>query len=129
MKNIVAKIASTGNDKVMLCERGASFGYNTLVVDMRGLPIMAEMAPGRVRRDPFGASAGRAGRPRGRPAGIRFRAGTCRRGGRHRRPFHRTHPDPDKAPCDGPSMTPLKQLPALIEKLLEFDWLAKKKAV
>ena len=128
MKNIVAKIGSTGNDKVMLCERGVSFGYNTLVTDMRAFPIMAETGCPVV----FDATHSVQ-----QPGGQGDRAG----GQREFVPilaraavavglaaiFIETHPNPDHAPCDGPSMTPLKQLPELIETLVEFDRLAKKK--
>jgi 2-dehydro-3-deoxyphosphooctonate aldolase (KDO 8-P synthase) len=126
MKNIVTKIASTGNDKVMLCERGASFGYNTLVVDMRGLPIMAEMAP--VVFDATHAvqvPGGQGDRAGGQREFVSVLARAAVAVGIAAL-FIETHPDPDHAPCDGPSMTPFKQLPALIERLLEFDRLAKK---
>ena len=112
MRNIVTKIASTGNDKIMLCERGVSFGYNTLVTDMRAFPIMAETGCPVV----FDATHSVQ-----QPGGQGDRAG----GQREFVPvlaraavavglaaiFIETHPDPDHAPCDGPSMTPLKQLP------------------
>jgi 2-dehydro-3-deoxyphosphooctonate aldolase (KDO 8-P synthase) len=127
MKNIVTKIASTGNDKVMLCERGASFGYNALVVDMRGFPIMAEMAP--VVFDAThsvqipGGQGDRAGGQREfvpvlARAAVAVGLASI---------FMETHPDPDHAPCDGPSMLPLKQMPALLENLIAFDKLAKAK--
>ena len=129
MKNIVTKIASTGNDKVMLCERGASFGYNALVTDMRAFPIMAQTGCPVV----FDATHSVQ-----QPGGLGDRAG----GQREYVPvlaraavavgiaalFLETHPDPDKAPCDGPSMTPLKQVPQLIETLLELDRLTKARA-
>ncbi len=95
MKNAAAKIASTGNQRILLCERGASFGYNTLVVDMRALPIMArDRVPGRVRCDPFGGAAGRAGRPLGRRARIRPGPGARRSGGRRCRSVRRDPPGP-----------------------------------
>jgi 2-dehydro-3-deoxyphosphooctonate aldolase (KDO 8-P synthase) len=126
MKNVVTKIASTGNDKVMLCERGVSFGYNTLVTDMRAFPILAETGCPVV----FDATHSVQ-----QPGGQGDRAG----GQREFVPvlaraavavgiaalFIETHPDPDKAPCDGPSMTPFKQLPELIETLMEFDRIRK----
>jgi 2-dehydro-3-deoxyphosphooctonate aldolase (KDO 8-P synthase) len=126
MKNIVTKISSTGNDNIMLCERGASFGYNTLVTDMRAFPVMAETGCPVVFDVTHSVQ---------QPGGQGDRAG----GQREFVPplaraavavgiaalFIETHPDPDKAPCDGPSMTPFKQLPQLIEKLLEFDRVAK----
>jgi 2-dehydro-3-deoxyphosphooctonate aldolase (KDO 8-P synthase) len=128
MTNIVAKIASTGNDKIMLCERGVSFGYNTLVTDMRAFPIMAETGCPVV----FDATHSVQ-----QPGGQGDRAG----GQREFVPvlaraavavglaaiFIETHPDPDHAPCDGPSMTPLKQLPDLLGDLIELDRIAKKR--
>ena len=90
MTNVAAKIASTGNDSILLCERGASFGYNTLVTDMRALPIMArDRLSGGVRRDPCGAAAGRAGHQFRRPARIRAGAGARRGRGRRGRGVHR----------------------------------------
>ena len=90
MKNVVAKLLGAGNPNILVTERGVSFGYNTLVSDMRALPILAETgAPGDLRRHPFGAAAGRAGDgERGRAAlraGARPRGG----GGRRRRHLHR----------------------------------------
>ena len=129
MGNIVTKIASTGNDKIMLCERGVSFGYNTLVTDMRAFPIMAETGCPVV----FDATHSVQ-----QPGGQGDRAG----GQREFVPvlaraavavglaaiFIETHPDPDHAPCDGPSMTPLKQLPALLGDLVELDRIAKRRS-
>jgi 2-dehydro-3-deoxyphosphooctonate aldolase (KDO 8-P synthase) len=129
VKNIITKIASTGNDKVLLCERGASFGYNTLVVDMRSFPIMAKMGHPVV----FDATHSVQ-----QPGGLGDRAG----GQREFVPvlaraavatgiatvFIETHKDPENAPCDGPSMTPFAELPNLLETLVEFDRLAKKRA-
>jgi 2-dehydro-3-deoxyphosphooctonate aldolase (KDO 8-P synthase) len=127
MKNIVTKIESTGNDKIMLCERGVSFGYNTLVTDMRAFPEMAKTGCPVVFDVTHSVQ---------QPGGQGDRAGGQRDFVPHLARaavavgiaalFIETHPDPDKAPCDGPSMTPFKQLPQLIEKLLEFDRLAKK---
>lgn len=128
MKNIVTKINTTGNDKVMLCERGVSFGYHTLLTDMRAFPIMAETGCPVV----FDATHSVQ-----QPGGQGDRAG----GQREFVPilaraavavglaavFIETHQDPDHAPCDGPSATPLKQMPQVIESLIEFDKLAKKK--
>jgi len=126
MKHIAAKIASTGNDKVLLCERGASFGYNTLVADMRAFPIMAALGY------PVMFDATHSVQ---QPGGLGDRAG----GQREFVPvlaraavavglssiFIETHQDPDHAPCDGPSMISLKQLPKLLKTLMEFDQLAK----
>jgi 2-dehydro-3-deoxyphosphooctonate aldolase (KDO 8-P synthase) len=126
MKNVVTKIASTGNNKILLCERGVSFGYNTLVADMRAFPVMAETgypvvfdATHSVQQP--GGQGDRAGGQR-EFVPVLARAAVavgiaCL--------FIETHPDPDHAPCDGPSMTPFKQLPGLIRTLLEFDRVAK----
>lgn len=127
MTHVAAKLASTGNEKILLCERGTSFGYNTLVNDMRGLPIMAETgypvifdATHSVQQ-PGGKGASSGGQrqfvsPLARAALAIGVAGV----------FIETHQDPDKAPSDGPNMIPLKLLPSLLEELLEVDQLTKK---
>src|SRR5271167_1247480 len=126
MKNAAAKVASTGNEQILLCERGTSFGYNTLVVDMRALPIMARTGYPVV----FDATHAVA-----QPGGLGDRSG----GEREFAPvlsraavavgiaavFIETHQDPDRAPCEGQTMLPLKALPALLETLIAFDQLAK----
>ncbi|HXC12549.1 MAG TPA: 3-deoxy-8-phosphooctulonate synthase [Stellaceae bacterium] len=126
MKHVAAKIASTGNQQILLCERGASFGYNTLVTDFRALPIMAQTGYPVV----FDATHSVA-----QPGGLGDRSG----GEREFAPvlaraavavgvaaiFIETHPDPDRAPCEGPTMIPLKALPELLETLIAFDRLAK----
>jgi len=126
MKNVAAKIASTGNERILLCERGASFGYNTLVVDMRALPIMAQTGYPVV----FDATHAVA-----QPGGLGNRSG----GERQFAPvlaraavavgiaaiFIETHQDPDRAPCEGPTMVSLKTVPELLETLIAFDRLAK----
>jgi 2-dehydro-3-deoxyphosphooctonate aldolase (KDO 8-P synthase) len=126
MKNAAEKIASTGNEQILLCERGTSFGYNTLVVDMRALPVMARTGYPVV----FDATHAVA-----QPGGLGNRSG----GEREFAPvlaraaaavgvaamFIETHPDPDRAPCEGPTMLPLKSLPAILEQLIAFDRLAK----
>jgi 2-dehydro-3-deoxyphosphooctonate aldolase (KDO 8-P synthase) len=126
MKNVVGKVASTGNHNILLCERGASFGYNTLVVDMRSLPIMAQTGYPVV----FDATHAVA-----EPGGLGDRSGGQREFG----PvlaraavaigiaaiFLETHPDPDHAPCEGPTMIPLRALPEILETLIEFDRIAK----
>ncbi len=127
MKNVAEKIASTGNERILLCERGVSFGYNTLVSDMRSLPIMAETGYPVV----FDATHS-VQQPGGR--------GDCSGGDRRfvstlaraavavgvAGVFIETHPDPDHAPSDGPNMIVFKDFPALIENLLAFDAVAKK---
>jgi 2-dehydro-3-deoxyphosphooctonate aldolase (KDO 8-P synthase) len=126
MGNIATKIASTGNNKIMLCERGVSFGYHALVTDMRAFPTMAKTGYPVV----FDATHSVQ-----QPGGQGDRAG----GQREFVPvlaraavavglasiFIEIHQDPDHAPCDGPSATPLKELPKLIEELIAFDKLAK----
>ncbi len=126
MKNAAAKIASTGNEQILLCERGTSFGYNTLVVDMRALPIMARTGYPVV----FDATHAVA-----QPGGLGDRSG----GEREFAPvlaraaaavgvaamFIETHQNPDRAPCEGPTMLPLKSLPAILEQLIAFDRIAK----
>ena len=90
MANVAAKIASTGNQNILLCERGASFGYNTLVTRFpRAADHGAHRLPGGVRRDAFRAAAGRAGHLIGRPARVRAGAGARRAGGRRRGGVHR----------------------------------------
>ena len=127
MKNVVAKIAGAGNPNVLVTERGASFGYNTLVSDMRSLPIMAAETGCPVVFDATHSVQ----QPGGR--------GTTSGGQREFVPvlaraavavgvaavFMETHQDPDNAPSDGPNMVPLEQLPALVETLLELDRIAK----
>ncbi|HEX4615519.1 MAG TPA: 3-deoxy-8-phosphooctulonate synthase [Stellaceae bacterium] len=126
MKNAAEKIASTGNEQILLCERGTSFGYNTLVVDMRALPIMARTGYPVV----FDATHAVA-----QPGGLGDRSG----GEREFAPvlaraaaavgvaamFIETHQDPDRAPCEGRTMVPLRALPAILENLIAFDRLAK----
>jgi 2-dehydro-3-deoxyphosphooctonate aldolase (KDO 8-P synthase) len=126
MRHVAAKIASTGNEKILLCERGVSFGYNTLVSDMRALPIMAETGYPVV----FDATHS-VQQPGGRgetSGGQREFVSTLARAAVAvgvAAVFIETHQDPDHAPSDGPNMVPLKDLPKLIETLLAFDKLAK----
>jgi 3-deoxy-8-phosphooctulonate synthase len=126
MVNVAQKIAEAGNPNVMLCERGTSFGYNTLVNDMRGLPIMAQTgcpvifdATHSVAQP--GGEGNRSGgdrrfvEPLARAAVAVGVAGV----------FMETHQDPDKAPSDGPNMLVLKDLPQLLDRLLALDAIAK----
>ncbi|MFA5040472.1 MAG: 3-deoxy-8-phosphooctulonate synthase [Bdellovibrionales bacterium] len=127
MKNVAAKIASTGNDKIMLCDRGTSFGYNTLISDMRGLPIMAESGypvvfdASHSVQQPSGKGESSGGQREFIPvlarAAVAVGAAAI---------FMEVHEDPDNAPSDGPNMVKLKDLPALIETLVAFDKLAKR---
>ncbi|MDQ7081055.1 MAG: 3-deoxy-8-phosphooctulonate synthase, partial [Paracoccaceae bacterium] len=126
MPNVADKIASTGNDRIMLCERGTSFGYNTLVADMRSLPQMAQtgwpvvMDATHSVQQPGGRGGSSGGQREFAPvmarAAVSIGVAAV---------FLETHEDPDNAPSDGPNMIFLDQMPALIETLMSFDRLAK----
>lgn len=126
MKNVVTKIVGAGNRNVLLTERGASFGYNTLVSDMRSLPIMAETGCPVVFdathsvQQPGGQGATSGGDRRFVPVLARaaVAVGVAAL-------FIETHEDPDSAPSDGPNMVPLAQFEALLQELMAFDALAK----
>lgn len=126
MPNVAEKVASTGNDKIMLTERGASFGYNTLVADMRSLPIMARtgypviMDATHSVQQPGGQGGSSGGQREFAPVMARAAVALGVAG-----VFIETHEDPDHAPSDGPNMIPLAQMPALIASLMAFDRLAK----
>jgi 2-dehydro-3-deoxyphosphooctonate aldolase (KDO 8-P synthase) len=126
MRNVAAKIASTGNEDVLLTERGASFGYNTLVSDMRALPIMAETGYPVVFdathsvQQPSGQGSSSGGQREYAPVLARAAVAVGVAA-----VFIETHPDPDRAPSDGPNMIPLRQMPALLASLKGFDALAK----
>ena len=126
MRNVAAKIASTGNEDVLLTERGASFGYNTLVSDMRALPIMAETGYPVVFdathsvQQPGGQGSSSGGQREYAPVLARAAVAVGVAA-----VFIETHPDPDRAPSDGPNMIPLRQMPALLASLKGFDALAK----
>jgi 2-dehydro-3-deoxyphosphooctonate aldolase (KDO 8-P synthase) len=127
MANVAAKIASTGNQNILLCERGASFGYNTLVTDFRALPIMARSGYPVVFdathsvQQPGGQGTTSGGQREFAPVLARaaLAVGVAA-------VFIETHPDPDHAPSDGPNMIPLRDMPALIARLKAFDVLAKR---
>jgi 2-dehydro-3-deoxyphosphooctonate aldolase (KDO 8-P synthase) len=126
MKNVVAKVTGSGNANVLVTERGASFGYNTLVSDMRSLPIMAETgapvifdATHSVQQP--GGQGGSSGGDRRFVKTLASAAVAVGVAG----VFIETHEDPDNAPSDGPNMVPLKDMPALLEKLMAFDRVAK----
>jgi 2-dehydro-3-deoxyphosphooctonate aldolase (KDO 8-P synthase) len=126
MTNVAAKIASTGNHDILLCERGASFGYNTLVSDFRALPIMARTGYPVVFdathsvQQPGGQGTSSGGQREFAPVLARAALAVgCAA------VFIETHPDPDHAPSDGPNMIPLREMPALIARLRAFDLLAK----
>jgi 2-dehydro-3-deoxyphosphooctonate aldolase (KDO 8-P synthase) len=126
MKNVLAKLVESGNPNILLTERGASFGYNTLVTDMRALPIMAAMGAPVIFdathsvQQPGGQGTSSGGQREfvsvlARAAVAVGVAGV----------FIETHQDPDNAPSDGPNMIQIDELPALLERLLAFDKLAK----
>ena len=128
MKNVVAKIAGAGNPNVLVTERGASFGYNTLVSDMRSLPIMAETTGAPVIFDathsvqqPGGRGTSSGGERRFVPVLARAAAAVGVAG-----VFIETHRDPDKAPSDGPNMVPFAEMAGLLGQLLAFDAIAKR---
>jgi 2-dehydro-3-deoxyphosphooctonate aldolase (KDO 8-P synthase) len=128
MKNVIAKVTGAGNPNVLACERGVSFGYNTLVSDMRSLPIMAKLGVPVVYDATHSVQ-----QPGGR--------GETTGGDREMVPvlaraavavgvaavFLEVHQDPDKAPSDGPNMLRLKDFPALLSELVEIDAIAKKR--
>ncbi len=126
MANVAAKIAGTGNQRILLTERGASFGYNTLVSDFRALPIMARTGYPVVFdathsvQQPGGQGTASGGQREFAPVLARaaLAVGVAA-------VFIETHPDPDHAPSDGPVMIALHDMPALIARLKAFDRLAK----
>lgn len=126
MANVAAKVTETGNPNVMVTERGASFGYNTLVTDMRGLPIMAETGAPVIFdathsvQQPGGKGASSGGQREFVPVLARAAVAVGVAG-----VFIETHPDPDKAPSDGPNMVPLHEMEGLLKTLVAFDRLAK----
>jgi 2-dehydro-3-deoxyphosphooctonate aldolase (KDO 8-P synthase) len=127
MKNVVAKARAAGNDRVLVCERGASFGYNTLVSDMRALPIMASQTGCPVVYDathsvqqPGGQGTSSGGQREFAPVLARAAVAVGVAA-----VFMETHQDPDRAPSDGPNMIRLKELPGIVETLLEIDNIAK----
>ena len=130
MTNVVKKIESTGNQNIMLCERGAVFGYNTLVSDMRALPIMAKTgypiifdATHSVQQ-PGGEGNSSGGDREYAPILARAAVAVGVAG-----IFMETHQDPDSAPSDGPNMIYLSKLAGIIKTLLEFDSISKKNSI
>jgi 2-dehydro-3-deoxyphosphooctonate aldolase (KDO 8-P synthase) len=127
MANVVAKITGAGNRNVLVTERGASFGYNTLVSDMRALPILARTTGAPVIFDathsvqqPGGQGTSSGGEREFVPVLARAAVAVGVAG-----VFIETHQDPDRAPSDGTNMVPLKQMEGLLRRLIEFDRLAK----
>ncbi len=130
MVHVADKVASTGNDRILLTERGVSFGYNTLVTDMRGLPTMMQtgwpviMDATHAVQQPGGLGGASGGQREFAPVLARAAVSLGIAG-----VFIETHEDPDTAPSDGPNMIPLDQMGALIETLMAFDALAKTRPV
>lgn len=126
MENVAAKVASTGNDRILLTERGVSFGYNTLVADMRSLPILARtgwpviMDATHSVQQPGGQGSSSGGQREFAPVMARAAVSLGIAG-----VFIETHENPDRAPSDGPNMIALDQMPALVDSLMQFDRLAK----
>lgn len=126
MANVAAKVASTGNDRILLTERGVSFGYNTLVADMRSLPIMARtgypviMDATHSVQQPGGQGGSSGGQREFAPVMARAAVSIGIAG-----VFIETHEAPDTAPSDGPNMIPLAEMASLVESLMRFDRLAK----
>ncbi|NCO86122.1 MAG: 3-deoxy-8-phosphooctulonate synthase [Rhodobacterales bacterium] len=126
MANVAAKIESTGNRRILLTERGASFGYNTLVADMRSLPIMMRsgypvvMDATHSVQQPGGQGGSSGGQREFAPVMARAAVSLGIAA-----VFIETHEDPDRAPSDGPNMIPLAQMGALVSGLMAFDRLAK----
>lgn len=126
MKNVVEKLTESGNPKVMLTERGTSFGYNTLVSDFRGLPVMAGYGAPVIFdathsvQQPGGQGGSSGGQREFVPVLARAAVAVGVAG-----LFIETHPDPDNAPSDGPNMIALKDFEALVARLMAFDAVAK----
>ncbi len=127
MKNVVAKITGAGNANVLVTERGVSFGYNTLVSDMRALPILKRIGAPVIFdathsvQQPGGQGDKSGGEREFVPVLARAAVAVGVAG-----VFIETHQDPDKAPSDGPNMLPLKEMEPLLRQLVEFDRLAKR---
>ncbi len=126
MENVAKKIAESGNDKIMLCERGASFGYNTLVSDMRSIPIMQKTGYPVIYdathsvQQPGGLGGSSGGDRTMVPVLARAAVAVGVAG-----VFIETHEDPDNAPSDGPNMLKLSDMPEFLEILMQFDKIAK----
>ncbi len=126
MANVASKVASTGNDRILLTERGVSFGYNTLVADMRSLPTMARtgypviMDATHSVQQPGGLGGATGGQREFAPAMARAAVSLGIAG-----VFIETHEDPDRSPSDGPNMVYLRDMPGLITLLMDLDRIAK----
>ena len=128
MKNVIAKVTGAGNPNVLACERGVSFGYNTLISDMRALPVLAQIGCPVVfdathsAQQPGGQGTSSGGQREYVPVLARAAVAVGVAA-----VFIETHPDPDHAPSDGPNMVALRDFEPLIAELLEFDALAKRR--
>jgi 2-dehydro-3-deoxyphosphooctonate aldolase (KDO 8-P synthase) len=126
MANVADKVASTGNQRILLTERGVSFGYNTLVADMRSLPQMAQtgypvvMDATHAVQQPGGLGGASGGKREFAPVMARAAVAVGVAA-----VFIETHQDPDNAPSDGPNMIHLSDMPALVDTLMQFDRIAK----
>ena len=126
MTNVVAKVKATGNERILITERGASFGYNTLVTDMRSLPIMAQtgypivMDATHAVQQPGGQGTSSGGQREFAPVIARAAVSVGVAA-----VFMETHPDPDNAPSDGPNMIHLKDMPSVLATLKALDGVAK----
>jgi 2-dehydro-3-deoxyphosphooctonate aldolase (KDO 8-P synthase) len=129
MTHVVAKITGAGNPNVMVTERGVSFGYNTLVSDLRAIPILARIGAPVIFdathsvQQPGGRGASSGGEREFVPVLARAAVAVGVAG-----VFIETHQDPDRAPSDGPNMVPLNEMEALLRRLIAFDGLAKDRA-
>jgi len=128
MRNVVEKARVTGNQQILVCERGFSFGYNNLVVDMRGLAVMRDTGcpvvfdATHAVQLPGGQGGSSGGQREFIPVLARAAIGAGVAG-----IFMETHPDPDKALCDGPNSWPLKRMAELLETLKELDTTSKRR--
>ena len=128
MKNVIAKVTGAGNPNVLACERGVSFGYNTLISDMRALPVLAQIGCPVVfdathsAQQPGGQGTSSGGQREYVPVLARAAVAVGVAA-----VFIETHPDPDHAPSDGPNMVALRDFEPLMAELLEFDALAKRR--
>lgn len=126
MPNVISKLESTGNERILLTERGVSFGYNTLVADMRSLPTMMQtgypvvMDATHSVQQPGGLGGATGGQREFAPVMARAAVSLGIAA-----VFIETHQEPDSAPSDGPNMIPLDEMPTLVQTLMEFDRLAK----
>ncbi|MEM1151919.1 MAG: 3-deoxy-8-phosphooctulonate synthase, partial [Pseudomonadota bacterium] len=130
MPNAIAKVESTGNERILLTERGVSFGYNALIADMRSLPTMAQtgypviMDATHAVAQPGGLGGSSGGQREFAPVLARAAVALGIAG-----VFIETHEDPDRAPSDGPNMVYLRDMPALLETLMALDHVAKARPI